>query len=331
MGKYAAVVVTSCAYAATGNVLKVQEMLHLLAESLEEKKEEAKAGAGADAAAAAEAAAAAAEKKKAAGGRDLEHEHASVAVLGIALICMGEDVSTTMALRSFDHILQYGERHTRVAVPLALALLSVSKPDYSVVDTLSRLTHDHDTGVAMCAVLALGLVAGGTNNSRVAGLLRQLAEFYAREPNPLFVVRIAQGLLHAGKGLLSFSPFHSDRLLMNHSAVAGLLAVLHAALDMPNTLLDKTHYLLYCLAPALNPRLLICLDEDLSPLQTSVRVGQAVDTVGLAGKPKSISGFQTHTTPVLLGVGDRAELAGEKYLPLSSVLEGFVIVKPNPD
>ena len=50
-----------------------------------------------------------------------------------------------------------------------------------------------------------------------------------------------------------------------------------------------------------------------------------------AGRPKTITGFQTHTTPVLLSAGDRAELATEKYLPLTSVLEGVVILKANPD
>lgn len=37
--------------------------------------------------------------------------------------------------------------------------------------------------------------------------------------------------------------------------------------------------------------------------QVLVRVGQAVDVVGKAGNPKNITGFQTHTTPVLLGIG----------------------------
>ena len=62
-----------------------------------------------------------------------------------------------------------------------------------------------------------------------------------------------------------------------------------------------------------------------------VRVGQAVDVVGQAGKPKTITGFQTHTTPVLLGVGDRAELATEKYIPVTPILEGCVILRPNPE
>lgn len=100
--------------------------------------------------------------------------------------------------------------------------------------------------------------------------------------------------------------------------------------------------------------------------------------VGQAGKPKSITGFATHTTPVLVAYDQvallqfcseregslnrryveiktcfsfclgwhlrmaspqclrcermqRAELANDQYLALTSVLEGFVILKPNPD
>ncbi len=59
-----------------------------------------------------------------------------------------------------------------------------------------------------------------------------------------------------------------------------------------------------------------------------MRVGTAVDTVGQAGRPKTITGFQTHQTPVLLGVRDRAELAdADTYEPLTSVLEGVVILR----
>lgn len=44
----------------------------------------------------------------------------------------------------------------RRAVPLAIALLNVSNPDMTALDTLSRLSHDADPEVAQCAVLALG-------------------------------------------------------------------------------------------------------------------------------------------------------------------------------
>jgi len=37
--------------------------------------------------------------------------------------------------------------------------------------------------------------------------------------------------------------------------------------------------------------MLITLNEELEPVQAQVRVGNAVDTVGQAGKPKKITGF----------------------------------------
>ena len=59
--------------------------------------------------------------------------------------------------------------------------------------------------------------------------------------------------------------------------------------------------MLYFLTPAMYPRFLITLNEELSAMPVTVRVGQAVDVVGQAGKPRTISGFQTHSTPVRLG------------------------------
>ena len=58
---------------------------------------------------------------------------------------------------------------------------------------------------------------------------------------------------------------------------------------------------------------------------------KAVDVVGQAGKPKTITGFQTHTTPVLLAYGERAELATDEYVCLTPILERFVVLKKNPD
>ena len=48
--------------------------------------------------------------------------------------------------------------------------------------------------------------------------------------------------------------------------------------------------MLYTLVPAIQPRMLVTFDEELNPLPVSVRVGQAVDVVGQAGKPKTITG-----------------------------------------
>ncbi len=296
IAKYAVLLLETCAYAGSGNVLKIQEMLHQCAEHLTE---------------------------------DAEHQMA--AVIGIGLITMGEAVGAEMALRTYDHLLHYCEIPIKRAVPLSLAVLNVSNPEFSVIDQLSRLSHDPDSELSQNAILGLGIVSAGTNNSRVAGLLRQLSEFYSKEAGHVFCVRIAQGLLHMGKGLMTIQPYHSDRMLLNGPALGGLLVLLHSCLDLKNTILDKSHYLLYYLTCAMNPRMLITVNEELAWRPVTARVGLAVETVGQAGKPKRITGFQTHTTPVLLASTERAELATEEVLSVSSILEGIVILKDNPD
>jgi 26S proteasome regulatory subunit N1 len=296
ISKFAVVMLETCAYAGSGNVLKVQEVLHYCAEHLTE---------------------------------DADHQMA--AVLGVGLITMGEDVGSEMALRSFDHLLHYCELPIKRAVPLALAVLHISNPDYAVIDQLSRLSHDPDAEMSQNAILALGVASAGTNNSRVAGLLRQLSEFYSKEAGHVFCVRIAQGFLHMGKGLMTINPFHADKMLMSGPALGGVLVLLYSCMDLKNTILDKSHFLLYYLTCAMNPRMLITVNEDIGWRPVTVRVGQAVETVGQAGKPKRITGFQTHTTPVLLGATDRAELGTEEVISVCGVLEGVVIVKDNPD
>ncbi|XP_073010327.1 26S proteasome non-ATPase regulatory subunit 2 homolog A-like [Typha latifolia] len=294
--KYCDVTLMSLAYAGTGNVLKVQNLLGICSQHL-----------------------------------DKGETHQGPAVLGIALIAMAEDLGLEMAVRSLERLLQYGEQNIRRAVPLALGILCISNPKVNVMDTLSRLSHDADADVSMAAIISLGLIGAGTNNARIAGMLRNLSSYYYKEAGHLFCVRIAQGLVHLGKGLLTLSPYHSDRFLLSPTALAGLVTVLHACLDMKSIILGKYHYMLYILVLAMQPRMLLTVDENLKPLSVPVRVGQAVDVVGQAGRPKTITGFQTHSTPVLLAAGERAELATEKYIPLSPVLEGFVILKENPD
>ncbi|KAM3213355.1 hypothetical protein ACQJBY_066000 [Aegilops geniculata] len=292
MKDYWDVTLMSLAYAGTGNVLKVQELLSICS-----KKE---------------------------GG-----SHQGPAVLGIALIAMAEELGVEMAVRSLEQLFKYGDYNIRRAVPLALGMLYISNPKVDVVDTLSRQSNDADGQVMMAATISLGLIGAGTNNARIAELLRNLSS--QEHGVYLFCVRIAQGLVHLGKGLLTLAPYHSDRLLLSPVALAGLVTVLHACLNMQPTILGEYPYMLYILALAMQPRMLLTLDEDLKPLPVPVHVGQAVDVVGQAGSPRTITGFQTHNTPVLLAAGERAELATEKYIPLTPVLEGFVILMKNPE
>lgn len=340
IARYGTLTVESLAYAGSGSVLKFQTLLHecfehvgVAAEEGKENKKDASAGDGkadskGDAKKEAEA-----KKDDAAkpASEAREGEYQAAAVLGLALVSLAEPIGSQMALRTYDHLLQYCEPNIRRAVPLAIGLQCISNPEISVMDRLSKLSHDHDAETAVNAIFALGVIGCGTNNSRIAQLLRQLAAYYAKEPNHLFAVRIAQGFLHMGKGTISIRPHHSHEGVINPAALAGIVALMHAGLDMKGLILGKAHYLLFLLAPAMHPRLLMTVDEDLEPKPVMVRVGQAIDTVGQPGKPKSITGFQTHTSPALVGHGERAELATEEVLPSTDILEGFVIVRPNPD
>jgi 26S proteasome regulatory subunit N1 len=305
--QYLTMTIRTCAFCGTGSVVEIQGMLAAIGERHGEEDEK----------------------------QPLKGAHQGVAVLGIAMAAMGESLSSAMALRALDHILQYADVNVRRAVPLALAMLFISNPAVHVIDTLTKLSHDQDEQISQNAVLALGLVGAGTNNSRIATTLRTSAIFFAKEPNHLFLVRIAQGLLHMGKGLMSLNPFHSGGMLMDKVGMAGILTVLHMAFVAKQTILADRHYLLYTLAMAIYPRMLQTLELDEAGTATaapaSVRVGMAVDTVGQAGNPRTITGFQTHTTPVLIGAKERAELATDEFIALTTVLEGFVVVKRNPD
>jgi 26S proteasome regulatory subunit N1 len=298
MSKPTSVLAEICAWAGTGTVLKLQELLHICNDHIEDT-----------------------DDKK---GDELLQAYA---VIGLGLVAMGEEVGQEMVLRQFGHLMHYGEANIRKAVPLAMGLLSPSNPQMKVYDTLSRYSHDNDNDVALSAIFAMGLLGAGTNNARLAQLLRQLASYYHRDQESLFMVRIAQGLLHMGKGTLSISPFHTDRQVLSRVSAGGLLSVLIAMIDAKQFITDKSHYLLYYLVTAMHPRFLVTLDEELKPLTVNVRVGQAVDVVGQAGRPKTITGWQTQSTPVLLAYGERAELEDEQYISLSSNLEGLVILR----
>lgn len=84
-----------CAYAGTGNVLKIQRLLHICSEHYEptEKEEKSKDKEKK-------------EEKKEDKEKDLSSRQA-IAVLGIALIAMGEEIGSEMAYRTFGHLLRY--------------------------------------------------------------------------------------------------------------------------------------------------------------------------------------------------------------------------------
>ncbi|XP_074039883.1 26S proteasome non-ATPase regulatory subunit 2 [Leptinotarsa decemlineata] len=314
-----------CAYAGSGDVLIIQELLHIVGEKVEIPKKEKKDKP---------------EKKEKKDGftkiknaRRPEWDYSmgqAMATLAVAVVSMGEDIGVEMTHRIFGHVGRYGDPSVRRAVPLAISLSSVSNPQLAVIDILTKYSHDPDEEVSSNAIFGLGIIGAGTNNARLAASLRQLAVFHGKNPSQLFMVRFSQGLVHMGKGTLTFNPLHTDRMLVDPLALAGLLVTMVALLEPQSLILGQSHYLLYMLAAALQPRWLLTLDEHLNTLPVTVRVGQAVDIVGKAGTPKTIAGIHTHTTPVLLASAERAELATDQFEVVAPTLDGICVLKKMP-
>lgn len=224
---FATILVDVCAYAGTGNVLKIQQLLSICSEHIDLEKDEAKTDSKEKESKK--------EKEKKSDDKDAalaSNAHQAIAVIGISLIAMNEEIGADMALRAFGHLLHYGEPVIKRAVPLAMGLLSVSNPKINILDTLSKFSHDSDPEVAHNSIFGLGLVGAGTNNARLAAMLRQLAMYHAKDQNNLFMVRLAQGLTHMGKGTMSLTPYHSHRGLLNRVAIGGLLATIVSFLDV---------------------------------------------------------------------------------------------------
>ncbi|XP_066137473.1 26S proteasome non-ATPase regulatory subunit 2-like [Euwallacea fornicatus] len=315
-----------CSYAGTGDVLIIQELLTILSDKIEvpmnkgQKQAQTSTNKGKEVK----------TDKKTTLNWDW-HMGQAVAALGVAAVSFGEDIGMEMMQRIFGHMGRYGEPSVRKAVPLAIALSSVSNPQLPMLDVLTKYSHDADDDVACNAIFGLGLIGSGTNNARLAAGLRQLAVFHTKNPSQLFMVRIAQGLVHMGKGTMTLNPLHTDRMLLDPVGMAGLLITSVALLDPHALILSKTHYLLYSLAMSIQPRWLLTLDDKLEVVSTPVRVGQAVDVVGKAGTPKTIAGIHTHTTPVLLAAAERAELATDQFQQFVPTLDGICVLRRNPD
>jgi len=100
----AVTLVEICAYAGTGNVLKIQHLLHICAKHYEPEKEPEKKDKKKE------------EKKEEKKGeeeavkedvvQDLSGQQA-VAVLGLGLISMGEDIGSEMLYRTLGHLMRW--------------------------------------------------------------------------------------------------------------------------------------------------------------------------------------------------------------------------------
>jgi len=88
----------------------------------------------------------------------------------------------------------------------------------------------------------------------LADILRKLASYYTKEDKTILLIRLAQGLLYMGKGMLSIQPYYNERFLLSKVGMAGLITFLVSLLDINVTLLGKNHFFMYFLSLAMYPK-----------------------------------------------------------------------------
>lgn len=93
IAKQAEILVDMCSFAGTGNVLKVQTLLHHCDEHIDKSSKEKEESKDKDKAS---------EEAKDEGPKDDTFQ--AFAVLGIALVVMGEEIGSEMSLRQFNHL-----------------------------------------------------------------------------------------------------------------------------------------------------------------------------------------------------------------------------------
>jgi 26S proteasome regulatory subunit N1 len=50
-----------------------------------------------------------------------------------------------MIVRQLNHLYQMSDLETRRGIPIGLALLHISNPKISIMDSLNKMSHDQDT------------------------------------------------------------------------------------------------------------------------------------------------------------------------------------------
>ncbi|KAJ7804559.1 hypothetical protein B0H14DRAFT_2612169 [Mycena olivaceomarginata] len=181
---------------------------------------------------------------------------------------------------------------------------AIEHPISKIVQIVVEYSHNNNNlAVALSAIFVMELLAG-----------------CSKEPNCLFIVHIAQELVHIDKGTL----FFSNGSIMSQPANAGFLPTLMASTDAK-----------HCKCPQFSSstnttgmylRFLITVNGELNNSTIAVHIGQALNVVGQAGKPRTISGFQMHQMPMWLALTKQAEIVTDRATPPASILQGPCIL-----
>ncbi|AFM98076.1 26S proteasome regulatory complex protein [Encephalitozoon hellem ATCC 50504] len=245
----------------------------------------------------------------------------SLGLLSCALVSIGDETSSQMVARIVSSSLLLDSSHLRSVLPLCYSLLYPSNPQVNVLDILEKSLNIGETNCIISTIISLGFIGAGTLNSRINKILDQQYSYYYKDSKVLPMLKIAQGLVSLGKGLLSISPLCFDKTAFMPKNIIGLFSTVFMLLDSSISPLVSSHtYMFFLLCQACTQKYVVCSEK------INIRVGHPINTVGMVGEPKKLSSVQIHTSPVVLNEKTRAE-TDENVC--TSYIEDVLIVKKN--
>jgi 26S proteasome regulatory subunit N1 len=243
----------------------------------------------------------------------------SLGLLSCSLVAIGDDLTTQMVARIVSSSLLLDSPHLRSVLPLCYSLLYPSNPQPTILDLLERSLNIGETNCVMSTLLSLGIIGAGSLNNRIIRILDQQYSFYYKDHKVLSVLKMAQGLVSMGKGLVTLSPLYYDKSMLAPRNAVGLFSTVFMFLDSSSSPLVTDHsYLFFLLCQSCSPKYVVTSEK------ISMRVGIPVNTVGVVGEPRKLSSIQTHTSPIVLNEREKAETDVDAC---TSYIEDVVILR----
>lgn len=221
-------------------------------------------------------------------------------LIAISLIAISDPLATEMVERKLMNVFMLNSPHIKNAISLCMGLLFPSTSKLSVIEFLERCANSRDTDIS--SVIALGMVGAGSNSSKIQSILNTNYGFLYKESKGANALMYAQGLINIGKGLITLNPMAYENMVVLGKPIIGLLStiLLFLRTDL-NFFRDRT-FMLYSIIQSASPKYIVGIESEIA-------VGNPVETVGLTGNPKGISGAIVHSMPVLLDSGKKAEVS----------------------
>ena len=89
-------------------------------------------------------------------------------MIGVTLISISEMIGTEIIIRYIHKVMHYGNKKLKKVIPIMLTLLGIVKLDIKVTDMLYKMAHNEDKEIALRSLFGLGVIAAGTNNSKIS-------------------------------------------------------------------------------------------------------------------------------------------------------------------